>query len=192
MRATIFFFTLALLPQISGAGDGLRLVISGPNEVKLGEAVEFKAALVNDSKDRTYRLVMPGDGSGVGWRTPIVGWTVTAEATGQEWKSGYLFQAFAPPERAIAGGRCGNVNALEESEIFSLAPGQTAALEGFLNRQANAQKKGKYRIKLKYTNDPHKELKGIPLGEHSQEALQQIKRSDAVELESNEIVVNVK
>jgi hypothetical protein len=38
----------------------------------------FEVELVNSS-DRTVTLVMPGDGSDVAWRTPVVQWSVSSD-----------------------------------------------------------------------------------------------------------------
>ncbi len=86
----------------------LELKLSVDRPVKVGEQVAPTAKLVNAS-DREVLVVAALDASDVGWRYP----KMTVTITDPDGKS------FAPP----VGGRCGNTNALQETDFKPLSPG---------------------------------------------------------------------
>src|ERR1051326_5766625 len=89
----------------------LRIEQLGTNVV--GEP-QIAATVINHS-DRSITLVEPGDGSEGGWRTPTLRWIVTP--VGGE----------VLPEQAQL--RCGNMNAPDPTEIFTLAAKQEHVID---------------------------------------------------------------
>jgi hypothetical protein len=96
----------------------------------------YALTLTNGGK-KPVRLVIPGDGSEVGWRTPMLTWIATANG-----------KPAAPAE----AGRCGLSNAIAEDEIFDLPPGQSREIKEWLGYPRFVP--GTYDIKLRYRNDP--------------------------------------
>jgi hypothetical protein len=118
-------------------------------------------------------LVMPGDGSEDGRRTPIVKWQV--ELVGSLYK---------PPKV----GRCGNINALVPDEVFELKPGESRLLPHWIPPVWVTQS-GTYRLRLVYQNDPSLKWSGIPLGEHDRKAMLRVRGSTDCVAVSNEVVI---
>ncbi|HEY8078951.1 MAG TPA: hypothetical protein VIF62_32690, partial [Labilithrix sp.] len=79
----------------------------------------------------------PGDGSEVGWRTPIVTWDV---------------RTLDGKKVELEQGRCGNMNAIHDDEIFALRPGEKRALGDWLG--APPVPPGEYVVRVVYENDP--------------------------------------
>src|SRR5262245_43765851 len=78
--------------------------------IKIGEAPDLSVTVVNHGGQEVI-LVEPGDGSDWGWRTPVI-----------EWSSSTWFR----------GPRCGNVNALKPEDVFTLKPGESRRLGGWV------------------------------------------------------------
>jgi hypothetical protein len=110
--------------------------------------VTFIGALKNGGS-APVTLILPGDGSTVGWRTPVLTWQASTPS--------------GKPAKPRMVGRCGNVNALQASEVFTLQPGETKELRDWLGEPY--VEPGRYVVRLTYENDPTRGLKGIPLGE---------------------------
>jgi hypothetical protein len=83
-------------------------------------------------------IVLPGDGSEVGWRTPVVTWSATTPKG----------KPVAPKEVM----RCGMMNRIEASEIVTLAPGASRVIDGWIPSPPFAP--GTYDVRLTYRNDP--------------------------------------
>lgn len=98
----------------------------------------YALTLKNTSK-QTLKLVDAGDGSESGWRTPSIAWTGTQNGK---------------PAKELEGGRCGMMNAIEKSEIFSIAPGASHSINQWIHGPLYAA--GTYEVRLRYTNDPKK------------------------------------
>jgi hypothetical protein len=96
----------------------------------------FTLALKNNGRS-AVRLVLPGDGSEVGWRTPVLAWAATSGG-----------KPVAPVNR----GRCGNMNRIERSEIFTLAPGASREIPEWVPSPEFPS--GTYDLRLTYRNDP--------------------------------------
>lgn len=96
----------------------------------------YALTLTNGGK-KTVRLVLPGDGSEVSWRTPSLTWIATSHGK--------------PAPRADAG-RCGLSNSIAEDEIFDLAPGQSREIKEWLGYPRFLP--GTYDISVRYRNDP--------------------------------------
>jgi len=143
---------------------------------------KFTVAITNSGK-ADVTLVQPGDGSDCKMRTPVVGWSaIPADDP----------KATHPQEPPLyAGGRCGNINALQADEVFVLKPGERKALGGWFGAPS-FPKRGKYRVVLYYFNLPNLQWSGLPLRRHDEKAMRQVKTSTKCELVSNELVFTVK
>ena len=83
----------------------LRLDLSTRStKVAPGDWLKFSAVLVNEGRE-PVTVVLPGDGSTVGWRTPVVRWN---------------------PATPAGGRRCGNINVLEPEEVVRSIPGRAS------------------------------------------------------------------
>jgi hypothetical protein len=134
---------------------------------------EIKADITNLS-DEVVTLVVPGDGSEVGWRTPIITWTVVDATTDRlEW-----------PLRI----RCGNQNALGSDEVIRLAPGETRELDHLWLPTA---KPGKYKVALTYENRPGAKWRGWVMGLHNPIAMLRLRNSTRVVTTSNVLTLEV-
>ena len=112
----------------------------------------MKIVVTNVDND-AIRLVAPGEGSSIGWRTPTIGWSVLpADSSAQR------------GEVAADKGmfRCGNVNPIREEELIELGAGESIEFDAWLS-PPNLDA-GTFRIAVHYQNDPTLELRGIPLG----------------------------
>jgi hypothetical protein len=89
------------------------------------------------------------------------------------------------------GGRCGNVNALKSNEVFSLAPGKSQDLSGWIGSPRFTEP-GTYSVVLYYSNDPELKWQGIPLGKHDPDAMNRVEKSHKCLLISNELNLTVR
>jgi hypothetical protein len=136
--------------------------------IKAGQSPHFTVTLVNGGKNEVV-LVEAGDGSGCGWRTPLVEWS---------------------PRQRCGGRRCGNINALKPEEVFTLRPAESRELKGWLG-EPYLPNPGRYRVALRYSNEPQREWFGVPLGEHDPKAWALVRRSTPVTVVSNAVEVVV-
>jgi hypothetical protein len=135
--------------------------------IRRGETPRFTAHLVNRSV-RPTTVVLPGDGSSDGWRTPVVRWS--------------------PPLQL--GGRCGNINALKAEEVITLGPGQRVPL-GWLGRPTLAGA-GAHKVSVELEHIPDLQWSGIPLGKHDPGAMQKIRLREGFRAVSNVVEVQVR
>jgi len=117
-----------------GSTCGLRSTLGSLGQK---DGVEQYSLTLTNTSEQPVQLVLPGDGSQVGWRTPILTWTA---------KSG------GKPIAELAPARCGMMNAIEASEIFTLAPGASRTLVEWLGWPRYAP--GTYDLEVRYRNDP--------------------------------------
>lgn len=163
------------------AGEGaLKLHIHAKSPMIMGEPSAFQITLQNRSQV-PITLVMPGDGSNCGWRTPLVGWSAVS--------AGDLAARHPDAPPLYRGPRCGNVNPLRKEEVFTLGPGQSKTLDGWAGAP-HFTAPGSYKVVFYYSNDPAMTIRGVPLGQH--EALELVKKSFKCALRSNELTVEVK
>ena len=157
--------------------SGVRLEIAADaTQIPMGEQPQVHASLVNESK-AAVALVLPGDGSSVGWRTPIVGWSVLdADDRGTH--------PSAPPVER--NSRDGNINPLTAKELLTLEPGTSAPLGDWLG-SLSFPSPGAYRVILYYRNVPDLTWRGITLGQHDAAAMTQVGRTAPCSLVSNEL-----
>ncbi len=150
-------------------------VVQKAATVRTYEPAPVEVYITNDSNE-TVTLVHPGDGSEAGWRTPVVQWSIVKAG---EQASHLTVPNFEPQMR-----RCGNVNALDWEEVFTLEPGQTKKLEGSGPWFAKA---GEYSLKFFYANRPSTKWLGYEMGMHNPFAMWRVKHSTEVTLSSNVI-----
>ena len=117
--------------------------------VKSDGYTQFRGTLTNMGKS-AVTLIEPGDGSDVGWRTPELTWTAKT------------LRGKPAPRRSTA--RCGNVNPLQDSEVFVLAPGEAKEIAWLGTPSVEP---GRYVVRLVYENDPTHDFQGVPLGDPS-------------------------
>jgi hypothetical protein len=148
-------------------------------KIRSGKDLRIKVTLVNQGTDPVM-LVLPGDGSNCGWRTPIVGWSVLADPKAKH------------PERAPLDTNrfCGNINRLKPDEVFTLQPKQSKHIDGWLGLPPLARP-GTYRLVFYYTNEPGRAWRGIPLGRHDEKTMKKVKTSLPCAMRSNELIVKV-
>ena len=135
--------------------------------------------LINNGNN-SIKLVLPGDGSDDGWRTPYIKWSVVEDKDKQIKIHEFKFQGAM---------RCGNVNSLKSDDIIELLPNQSVTLDEWIGYPQIPHKSGTYAIKLYYENDPKAKWQG--LGFHKSFLLRKAKRTDKVKVMSNEISVEV-
>jgi hypothetical protein len=159
--------------------------------VKGGDKAIWEAWIVNRGK-KTVTLVQPGDGSDCGWRTPIIEWgldELEVRKTGTTTERKTERKPLCLTEGAPRTMRCGNINRLREEEVFDLAPGKEVKLSVWIGRPH--LQPGKHKIVMRYFNLPDHKWKGLPLGEHDKKAMQRVKNSLKVFLQSNPVEIVV-
>ncbi len=130
---------------------------------------DWNASLVNHGAEPVI-VVLPGDGSAAGWRTPIVRWTVVGE-------EGDV------PDRS--GGRCGHLNALQSDEVVTLMPGAAVSLDRYGMPRPRLPRSGATQVSLTYENVPRMKWKHWTLGRHDSRALRRLRKSTPLSLRSN-------
>jgi hypothetical protein len=165
-------------PAPGSGGLVLRIEVE-KTEIESGEALRITATISNQGK-QTVSLVVPGDGSDYGWRTPVIGWSVLADV-----------KAKHPEIPALSKGpRCGNVNALTSEEVFDLDPKESKEFKGGIFAPQLAEP-GTYRIVFYYRNEPGLKWKGVPLGKHDEKAMKRAQESLPCAVRSSELVIRV-
>jgi hypothetical protein len=107
-----------------------------------GEAVALEINLVNNSKERGYFVVEPGDGSEMGWREPHVYFTAMVKHK-DEWVD--------VPAGNLA--RCGLFDAAWQNDVVKLDPGKKVKIEKWIigpERALDLQKPGLVRLLVHY------------------------------------------
>jgi hypothetical protein len=147
-------------------GTGISLRLAPETQViKVGQSPRFTATLVNGGNNEVI-LVEPGDGSDCGWRTPVVEWS----------------------RRRKDVMRCGNVNPLKSDEVFTLQPGKSHELNGWVG-EPYLSGPGRYRVALRYRNEPEHHQSGVTLDKDDPKALEGIRRSTPVSVVSNTVEI---
>jgi len=139
------------------------------------------AELVNGGA-RERRLVLPGEGSAQGLRTPLLAWSIRGPGDTRS-------HAYRRP--STPSHQCGNLPAPRREELVALAPGEARSFRPDITRLV-LRTPGVYRVVLYYENDPGADWgawrmlagdEAAPWGE--------VAGSDAVRLASNELVFQV-
>ena len=173
------FFLVFTCSVISGE---LVLKIQAPADtILLRESTTFIVTITNQGED-PVTLVDPGDGSVHKMRTPIVGWSVVLAEE-------YQGKNFDEPLLKYMR-RCANINPITIEEIFTLKPGETRTIDGWIGKPI-FPRPGKYHVAFYYENIPSMPVFGIPLGRHDPGAIEKIRQSDPYVLKSNKITVEV-
>ena len=149
--------------------------------IRVGDYPRF-AVTISNRGPGSVTLASPGDGSDCDWRTPAVDWSILRADVNEQ-------KHPESPPRGITG-RCGNINPLKLSEVFSLKPGQSKRLESWIGHPS-FDKAGRYRLVFYYQNIPTLEVSGIPLGPHEKGVFDRIRKSTPCRLTSEEIVVDI-
>jgi hypothetical protein len=150
--------------------------------VVLGQQPQITATITNKGS-APVTLVLPGDGSESGWRTPLVGFSSVKVD-----KDNPKHPAAVPLYR---GGRCGNINALKTNEVFTLAQGKSQDLTDWIG-SPQLPGPGTYSVVLYYANEPGLKWQGVPLGRHDPDAMKRVGQSHKCLLISNELRLTVK
>lgn len=166
---------------ICRAATGELALMIAPAEatLKRGEQLQVEATITNSSNS-PVTLVLPGDGSQVGWRTPVVTWMFVREeaALPDRWAS------------LDANPICGNINAFKRTEVFALEPAAKRSLNEWISPVVDLPA-GRYRFRMQYSNEPTRKTGGLPRGPHEAGAEDLIRRSTACTLISNDVSVTV-
>jgi hypothetical protein len=183
----------------------LRLQTTTP-KLKRGQDVRCEVTILNRGKHEVL-LVQPGDGSDCGWRTPIIEWVVNGKVDGArqgsvEEKTKVRTDRASPPapkplrpacleEGAGRVARCGNINALKADEVFVLKPGEQVRLNAWACPSGLQTGSGTFKLAVRYFHIPDLKWRGLPLGQHDPMAMERIRKSAAVTLESNVVEIEV-
>lgn len=124
--------------------------------------------------DQPVSLVLPGDGSECGARTPRLNYIWLRDGN-----------IVVPP---VPGFTCGNVNPLRAGEVFTLQPGASRTITEWLGPRWPVA--GVYQLKLRYTNKPDARF-GDPSDPHDAAEMQKLRASTPVTVESNTIDITI-
>ena len=167
-------------PPVEMPTPECELQIEVPAKIKQDAHGQIKVR-INNVGDAPVTFVLPGDGSEVGWRTPLIKWSLTRLDPPDS--------NDAPP-LGFSGGRCGNINQLDPREVFTLNPGESRELSQWVNLPYGMPP-GKYRAVFHYSNVPDMKWQGVSLGKHDKAAMRLVKRSTPISLVSNEVIVEI-
>src|SRR5579871_3670301 len=173
LAAGLRYADIPLLPSTRGLTLTIR---TDKGEQEPGGSVTLVAEIQN-SRSEAVTLVAPGDGSESGLRTPVMWWSVTKVGEVLPWKRRF--------DSLSAGRSCGNMNPLEEHDLFTLVPGETKVLNEWTG-QVTFVEPGTYRVVCHYANRPW-----IPppseaiAGQQDKSVLAQVAKSLPCELRSN-------
>ena len=168
-------------PQTAAATLDLHITAKDAS-LTLGQQAQITATITNKGK-APVTLVLPGDGSESGWRTPLVGFSSVKMD-----KDKPQHPSTVPLYR---GGRCGNINALKSNEVFTLAPGKSQDLSAWIGCP-QLPEPGTYSVVFYYANDPNLKWRGVPLGKHDPDAMKRVQGSNKCLFISNELKLTVK
>ena len=155
------------------------LHIDAPAQIKQNSHDQLKVRIKNVGAI-PVTLVLPGDGSDISWRTPVIEWSLTR----LDLSTPVVFF----PSTGIR--RCGNINRLEPRDVFTIKPGENQEISQWV-RLPYGMPPGKYSVVFHYSNVPDMKWQGVPLGKHDPAAMRQVKRSTPISLVSNEVIVEI-
>ena len=149
-------------------------------ELTAGEFPKITAVITNWGSEPVV-LVLPGDGSRDGDRTPIISWNIR------------IIRQSRKPDGELVGGGCGNMNPLRPDEVFTLKPGEGRSLGGWVSLTP-FRIPGTYAVQFTYRNDPSLEWKADPNPgqRHDPEAMERVRSSTACDLASNYLTFTVR
>jgi hypothetical protein len=134
--------------------------------VKAGSDARFMAFFVNDGSD-PVPVVLPGDGSEYGMRSPVVRWQ-------PEW----------------AGGRTGNFDSLRADEVRTLAPGERVEIK--CHGGPVLPGPGTHWVRLEVEHVPDLKWESVTLGQDDSATLASIRRMPPFKAVSNVVEVTVR
>lgn len=161
------------------------LIQSDVSEIKLDSIENLKIDIyIFNNSESSVKLVQPGDGSLVGWRTPIVKWSVINQT-----QNSHSFEL-----SNVA--RCGNINSPSAKDVFILESGKSQKLNKNYRFPEIPKKIGTYRIQLSYLNLPKMKWEGLSfhgskLHPEEKKMLKKIRKTAKVDLVSNELIIHV-
>ncbi len=167
-------------PPVAMPTPECELQIEVPAQIKQNSHEQLKVR-INNVGAVPVTLVLPGDGSEVGWRTPVIEWSLTRLD---------LADSKAATPLGFSRGRCGNINRLDPREVFTIKPGENQDISQWV-RLPYGMSPGKYRAIFHYSNVPNMKWQGVPLGKHDSAAMRQVKHSTPISLVSNEVIVEI-
>lgn len=170
-----FYLFAALLCSVTlAAADAPRLdAVLARSKLNPTSATPSLELTLTNRGEVPVALVLPGDGSECGWRTPFLNFT-------------WLQDGKPVPPRGLC--RCGNMNALQAGEVFTLKPGESKVITDWL--AAVPPGVGAYQLKVSYTNKPDAEFLGLAV-EHDEAEIQKLRASTPVSVESNAIDITI-
>jgi len=158
-----------LSPTLADATELSLVVEPATLVVRPGKRVFVTARLINRGS-RSLTLVLPGDGSRTGRRTPVIEWT------------------FVPGGTLPGIEGCGNINPLKAGEVFTLTPGATQDLGSWVDPSVLPAVRKSHAV-MTYWNQPALPFRGVPLGAHSEAELALLRSSEPCRISSNKIEV---
>jgi len=139
------------------------------------------SATIENVGSRSAVLMMPGDGSYDGWRTPRIKWSLLSANAPQA--------KHTPPSLVRRFRQCGVLDPRRPGDIFTLASGEHRLVDSISVNDLPG-KSGQYRIVFYYQNDPRGKT-GIP-GYAAPDVLEQVRQSTPCLLMSNELILTMK
>jgi len=133
--------------------------------VKVNQMADIKVELVNEGEE-PIMIVLPGDGSSVGLRTPIVRWSHVRMSTGCSFMAGPTLD-----------------------QIVTVQPQGRVPLRWL--RPPQFDEPGTYTVTLEVENKPHMRWGGLPLGEHNPQAMEKVRQSHRFRALSNPVELTV-
>jgi hypothetical protein len=160
--------------QNVAANVALEMKIEAPAEMRVGKYATFKIALTNRTQE-VITLVRPGDGSNVGWRTPLTASMIVPE-------SAFKVAPAWPEPRGYV--RCGNINSLKADEVVTLRPGESLNYTDYVQ----FAEPGKQVVVFYYRNVPGHPWSGLPLGAHDAVAMERVHGSTPVDVRQEAVI----
>jgi hypothetical protein len=139
--------------------------------VRKGQRLRVEAFLQNRGS-RPVTLILPGDGSRMGRRTPVIEWL------------------FTPGGKIRGFEGCGVLNAFRADEVFTLQPDETRIISQWV-APVELPPVSQCRAFLVYTNDPGLPFMGALQRPHDRAAIAQLLASDKCSVASNEIDITI-
>lgn len=169
-----YLFAALLYSTMLAAADAPKLdAVLARSKLNPTSATPSLELTLTNRGEEPVSLVIPGDGSEAGMRTPILKYTWLQDGK---------------PARMPGIGRCGNMNALHAGEVFTLKPGESKVITDWLSTIPPGV--GTYQLKVSYTNKPDAPFAGLT-GKHDEAEMQKLRASTPVSVESNTIDITV-
>ena len=145
----------------------LELSTSTPN-LMLGDWLKFSAVLVNEGRE-PVTVVLPGDGSYAGLRTPIFRWT---------------------PAR-MGSFVCTTISEIQPEEVVTLEPGKSVKVDRWLGQPA-LDHADRHAVFVELENVPDLKWGGHPLSEYGAGTMELVRKSQPFKVKSNVVIVEVR